>query len=337
MNFRPSLLPKLAACPVYQSEEDAGAAAARGTEMDDVFRAHISEETPQFNTLNHDDHAAVAWAVDTAKILANDHPLEAREAHLKIQCEGMEGTADLLCEDAGWSADLKSGQVRNYLEQQACYALGFMDRFWRDEWVVYLFYCDQREVVTLRYTRDEAQEIIRKVKAAALDEHAQAKPCDYCGWCAKRWRCPTRLESVAWFLGLDPRTVDLTAHATDPQALAQSLDLTHEIQKDGGVHEFLKGAAKVHVTEGRVVPGWKLQNGRETKTVPALMLQAQFKGKTLLQLCGTQATMAACGNITGDKFSALWASAFGEDPIPLGTITINHGAPFLAKDRKKKP
>ena len=79
-----------------------------------------------------------------------------------------------------------------------------------------------------------------------------------------------------------------------------------------------------------------MQNGRETKSVPALILQAPFKGKTLLQLVGTQACMEACGTINAGKFEALWATGFGQDPIPPGTITVSHGAPFLVKERKKK-
>jgi hypothetical protein len=337
--FRPSLLPKLAACPKYAPEEFAGAAAGRGTELDGLFRIWIVEnDEPAFPpSTTMDDLAAVRWAVDTSRILAGGHPLEARESELRIECEGMQGTQDLLCEGGGWSADLKSGQIRNYLEQQACYALGSMDRFFTDEWTVYLLFCDARELVTLQFTREEAETIIRTVKAAALDDLAVATPCDYCGWCARQWSCPQRLETVAWFLGLDPRTVNLREYATDPQALAQALNLTYEIQKDEGVHDFLKSAAKGHIESKREVQGWKVQGGRETKSVPALMLQAPFKGKTLLGLCGAQACMGACGTVNADKFSALWATAFGEDPIPPGTITTNHGAPFLAKDRRKKP
>lgn len=338
MSFRPSLLPKLAACPKYQPTEFAGDAAGRGTTMDVVFRETICGMPDRSTVLNEDAFAAVCWAVDTCRILAGEHPLEAREEHLMIECEGMTGTADVLCEGARWSGDLKSGQVRNYLEQQACYALGFMDRFWCDEWTVYLLFCDARELTTLRFTREEAERIIRDVKAAALDDLAQASPCDYCGWCALRWKCPTRLETVAWYLGLDPATVDLKEAASDPLKLGQALDLTHEIQKEDGLHDFLKDAARAHISEGKPVPGWKLQNGRETKSVPALQLQAPFKGgETILKLVGTQACMAACGNLTAPKFEGLWQTAFGQEPIPPGTININHGSPFLAKDRKKKP
>lgn len=334
MDLRPSALPKLAACPKWESQESAGPAAERGTVMDVVFRSAI-QGTPGWELLlGQDDLAAVQWAVDTSRILAGEHPLEAREEHLRIEWEGIPGTADLLCPLGQWSADLKSGQVRNYLEQQACYALGFMDRYFTDEWTVYLIYCDARELTTLRYTYDEAAAIVRRVRAAVLDDLAVPRPNEYCGWCAKQWRCPVRLESVAWFLGLDPRTVDLTREIA-PDRLAQSLDLTHAISRDGGVHDILKGWGRELLTEGQTVPGWKIQNGKETKSVSALMLQAPFKGKTILNLVGTQACMEACGTINAGKFESLWATAFGADPIPPGTITVGHGAPFLVKARGK--
>ncbi len=338
MNFRPSLLPKLAACPKYQSEESAGPAAERGTMLDVAFRLEITGVLVDHDpAMNEDDAAAVAWAVDTARVLAGDHPLEASEDALRIHAEGMDGTADLLCEGGQWSADLKTGQVRNYEEQQAVYALGFMDLTYTDEWTVYLIYCDQRELQSIRYTRESAEKIVRDVKAKALDDLAVATPCDYCGWCARRWRCPERLETVAWFLGLDPRTVDLAQHAeSDPVKCAQALNLTHEIQKDDGVHDFLKAKGKEHIDAGRPLPGWKVQAGRATKSVPALMLQHPFRGKTLLGQAGTAACMAECKALSVDGFTKLWKTAFGEDPIPAGTVIENHGSPYLMKDRAKK-
>lgn len=335
MNFRPSLLPQLAACPEYQPEESAGEAADRGTAMDAIFRGIISGEPDNTPIPCGEDLAAVLWAVKTAQLLGGERPLEALEDQLRIEFEGMTGTADLLCEEGQWSADLNSGQVRNYLEQQACYAPGFMDRFWVDAWTVYLLFCDARELVTLRYTRESAELIIRGVKAAALEQFAAATPCEYSEWCALRWKCPTRLESVAWFLGLDPRTVDLEAAAADPGKNAGMLDLTYLIAKDDGVHDTLKDAAKELVTAGTQVPGWKLQNGRETQTVSALQLAAAHKGRSILDLAGTQAVFSAPGNLTGSKFSALCTAAFGvHEPIPTGST--NHGAPFLAKARGRK-
>ena len=163
--LRPSMLPKLALCGHYRPEADAGEAAARGTKLDEVFRALIQMKNVNLSGLTDEEVEALRWAVSTAKALSGGHELEASEDALRVEALGLNGTADLLCEDAGWSADLKTGQKRNYVEQQAAYALGFMDRLFADEWTVYLLFCDQREVVTLRFTRESAEAAMRSALA----------------------------------------------------------------------------------------------------------------------------------------------------------------------------
>lgn len=201
--LRPSLLPKLAACAAYTSEEFAGAAADRGTEMDVHFRAIISAQTDEDKalvigdmkkSLEPDAVGSVLWAVDISLLLARGEKLEANEEDLRIVAFDMDGTADLLCPSESWSADLKSGQRRNYLQQQAAYALGFMEKFFEDEWTVYILYADLREYDRLHFTREEAEKLIREQIARANDPLLAPTPCDYCGWCANRLNCIPRLE-----------------------------------------------------------------------------------------------------------------------------------------------
>lgn len=334
--LRPSLLPKLAACPKFEPQEDAGPAAERGTALDIAFRAEIAGLEPEVE-ISLDDGDAIQWALDTARILAGDAVLDANEENLRIEAAGMEGTADLLCEARNWSADLKSGQVRNYYHQQAAYALGFMDRYFLDEWTVYLLFCDERHVVRLDFTREEAEAAIRDVKARRLDPLSVPTPCDYCGWCARRWRCQERLETVAWFLRLDPATVNMEEEAKDPKKLAALLDLTHEVCKDDGLHDFLKKKASDHLLSGEGVPGWKLCSGKETRTVCALRIQETVNGKSLLQKAGTQAVFAAFGNMSATKFEALWVKANGEGSAPPADwIETKRGAAYVAKAKAKK-
>lgn len=337
ISFRPSLLPKLRACPQYKSQALAGDAANRGTQLDVLFRdAIMGQERLPLEVISDDDKAAIDWAVRTAKELSQCHPLEAREEFLKVKVEGMEGTADLLCEGAEWSADLKTGQKYDYHAQQAAYALGFMDRFFLDEWVVYLLYADLRELEVLRYTRDGAISEIRSIKASVLGGDP-ARVCDFCGWCAKQWSCPTRLEQQAWFLGMSPDSLNLeNAQDWSGDKLAAALALTHEVTKDDGLHERLKALGREKIEAGQPLPGWKLQNGRTTKTISALQLQHPYRGKTILEGAGTMKVMEAVGNISEAKFAALWTLVFGKDPIPEGVIVEKCGAPFLAKDRSKK-
>ncbi|CAB4136147.1 hypothetical protein UFOVP296_21 [uncultured Caudovirales phage] len=337
ITFRPSLLPKLSECPQYAPQPFAGDAAARGTVLDAIFRDMISGQFRLgVDNITPDDRVALDWAVRTATELSQCHPMEAREEFLQVKVEGMDGTADLLCEGAEWSADLKTGQRYDYHAQQAAYALGFMDRFFLDEWVVYLLYCDLQELEVLRYTRDGAISEIRSIKAEVLGG-SPARVCDYCGWCVKQWSCPTRLEQQAWFLGMSPDVLNLeSAQDWSGDKLASALALTNEITKDGGLHDRLKTLGCAKIEAGQPLPGWKLQNGRNTKTVSALQLQHPHKGKTILEGAGTMKVMEAVGNISEAKFSALWTLVFGKDPIPEGVVVEKCGAPFLAKDRAKK-
>ena len=82
------------------------------------------------------------------------------EDRCKIECLGLTGTADAWLPELGMSADLKSGQLRNYREQMAAYALGFMDATFRTEWTAHLLFCDQRQLVTHRFTYDEAKALV---------------------------------------------------------------------------------------------------------------------------------------------------------------------------------
>ncbi len=92
-----------------------------------AFRDAIEGGWKAVSKLELLEFRAVEWAVETAKALANGSPLNANEDSLRIEALGLIGTGDLLCEELLWSADLKSGQRRNYMEQQAAYANGYYD------------------------------------------------------------------------------------------------------------------------------------------------------------------------------------------------------------------
>lgn len=328
MNLRPSILPKLAACAKYVSNPVAGAAADRGTRMDEAFRAALMGKPITLD--DSEDQAAVDWAVATAHIYAGGQPVEADEANLKVSVLGMEGTADAACFERGWSADLKSGEIRNYHEQQAAYALGFMEREFCDEWQVHLFYADQRRVETLVFDRRSAEETVSRVIAKAKDELAKATPCEYCDWCAKRWSCATRLEPLSQLLFGAPDKLDVPAISEDPAMLGAVLAITHEVAKDGGLHDTLKTAAKVHLEAGRDVSGWGLTKGRETQTVDSVTVARWASELGILKV------VTAFGNMSLSKFSELWRNTFGDRPLPTEGIKTNHGSPFVSKFRKKK-
>jgi hypothetical protein len=298
--------------------------------MDRIFRSLLSGTDAAWSVdAGSEDMAAVQWAVDTARAFAGGDPIEAREQHLRVSVMGMTGTADALCGKRQWSADLKTGEVRDYEAQQAAYALGFMDREFTDRWTVLLLYCDAREVVMLDFSRARAERIVRGVIARVKDPQARATPCDYCDWCALRWTCRARLEPLSMLLFGDTATLDVGAFTEDPERLGAVLSITHEIARDDGLHEVLKQAAKLHLEAGHDVAGWSLTRGRETQSVDAVTV-ARYAGEL-----GIGRVSAAYGPMSARKFADLWTRAFGDQPIPEGVMQTNHHPSFLTRRRPR--
>lgn len=191
--LRPSLLPKLSLCGHFRSGE-VGAAAERGTRIDVMFRDLVGGVGVMGES---DEVAAAQWGQMTALAFAGQNSLDATEAGcaVSVPVKTMTGTADVVCRNGMWSADLKTGIKRDYVSQQACYALGFMDDLFLDEWTVYLLYCDLEAVETLRFTRESALECIFDALALYIaKEDPQLN--DYCGWCSQRFTCPARRELI---------------------------------------------------------------------------------------------------------------------------------------------
>lgn len=316
MKLRPSSLPKLAACACYESEPEAGDAAQRGTRLDEVFRSCLARPDPetadwdwnQFAPdLELEDAESVQWAVETAKILAGGSELRSLEDDLRIETCGMDGTADLLCPDGRWSADLKSGEIRNYLEQQAAYALGFMEAQFEEEWTVYLLYCDQREVERLHFTRDEAEKIVRGVVARAKDPQKVPTPCDYCGWCAARFRCQARLEQAMPLVAITEsdtpeEAFELVLADNDKlSAFLKAVKVVKDLEakaRDAAMNRLIEGKAK-----GLKIPGVSLVTKRGSQVFP---------GKGLVPVTeklGIEKVLDALGAVSKTKAKNLFDEA----------------------------
>ena len=354
--MRPSVLPKISLCGHYRPEEFAGEAAGRGTVLDEAFRASIpaddnegdseaeSEESPDDGgssralalravmagadgvALAAEDSGAVLWAVDTARALAGPCSLEAREDRLRVDCGVAPlppGTADLLCVAARWSADLKSGLERDYESQQACYALGFMDLYFCDEWVVYLLYCDLRKVVRLTFTREGAEEIIRDALGLYLGG-VPPEPNAYCGWCSQRWQCPARREALG--LVLPPEET----MAADLGAM-DSIKLRNFVLAGKTLEDFIKEARRI-LAKRRLreeIPGVTLVNKRGSSKLPAVELAGiaqKHPGEVL----------ALLGSISEEKALAIW-SDHSNEPFPAAAVVHSPGCSFVKVTMPKPP
>ena len=143
--LRPSNLPKLAVCPCYESNPVAGPAAERGTLLDTAFRAEL-------------------LGLEERLVIAN-----------KL-------TADEIAAVA-WSVSMV--RAISGREQMAAYALGLMGAYFAGEWTAHLLFCDQREIETIKFTYEEAHDIVDQVVKSFNDPAKKPNPCEYCAWCAK--------------------------------------------------------------------------------------------------------------------------------------------------------
>lgn len=318
----------------------AGPAAERGNTLDKLYRevlGGVAALDP-----NNEEHKGVSWAVDVTRILAKKEADDVgpeifttesilwKEDDLRVQAMGMQGTADCALPHARTSIDLKSGQERNYVEQQALYALGFMERYNVKTWTVVLLYSDLRQMREFKFTQYWAENIIRQLMARVNDPQSVATPCEYCNWCAKKYTCAERLETVAFWAGKDPATIDWHAEMNDPVKLAQFINLCSLITSKDGLEDYARGLAREKLNTGEDVPGFVLRNrkGREYVEPETVAIHAEQLGIANI--------LAAYGSLSAEKFKGLWETALSGVPFPTDEIKSGPGSQFVASQPKPK-
>jgi hypothetical protein len=320
MSLRPSNLPKLAECPCYESKPNPGPAAERGSALDALFRSRMrgqSDQAEMFYQPTDADLAAVEWAVNMARALAGGSPVITDENQCRVSVPGFEkpGTADALIPEKLAHADLKTGQKRNYREQMAAYALGLMEEHFASEWTAHLLFCDQKEVVTLRFAFDEAKRIVEAVVAKFHDPAKQANPCEYCGWCVKEQTCPARLSAADCALTVATPGFDFAAVLADNDRLGRFLTACAILED---FREKAEETAKERLQAGTEIPGWKLTNKRGPEFVDHVNV-----GHYITDL-GFGAVLAAFGNLSAKKFRELWEQKMPKEK-PFPEELIKHG------------
>lgn len=311
---RPSSLPKVKLCGHYVSDPVSGPAAERGTRLDTAFRALIQGEEPSV-ALSPEEKESLAWTVDSAKILAGGLPIISDEALLRVDIPIIDhaGTSDLLCPDARWHGDLKSGEVRDYEAQMAAYALGWMRDQGASEWTAYLFFSDQRYVHAYRFTWESAEAIVRDALSLRLSD-APPRPNAYCGWCAARWDCPARREELGNHLPISRESPEwakldsLTlarfcgfASVVDDWREAARAELTRRILENGEAYP----------------PGVSLTNRKGSEKLPGAAFAA----------LPAEVVSRLLGDVGVEKAKAAFAEA-GVD-FPQGSVTTTPGSSFL--------
>tara|TARA_R110000824_G_scaffold189200_1_gene370616 strand:- start:957 stop:1556 length:600 start_codon:yes stop_codon:yes gene_type:complete len=123
------------------------------------------------------------------------------EEHISIMRDGEEvtfGSMDAYCK--GHLFDLKTGQMRDYKQQMAAYALGVMQKYGDKELVCHLVYSRYKRVDKFRLTREEAENIVYGIIDSVNDPTRSPWPCDYCAWCGRKETC-TALKHFAYTIG----------------------------------------------------------------------------------------------------------------------------------------
>lgn len=317
--LRPSNLPKLAECPCYEGSPVAGPAAERGTLLDSAFRAELlgsDERHAIADRMSSDENAAVAWAVAMVRAMAGRERVLAAEDDCRVAMAGMGGTADAIVPERGILFDLKTGARRNYREQLAAYALGLMQAHFAAEWTAHLLYCDLREVETLRFTYDGAEETVEAVVQAFHDPGRQPVPCEYCGWCARADTCPARLAVVAQTLPAAAPGFDFEAVVSDPERLGAFLAACAVVED---FRERARKAAIGRLKDGGAVPGWRLVTRKGAEFVDCGTVGHHIGAM------GFGPVLAAYGNLSAAKFRQLWAERMPAD-TPFPEEAVKHAA-----------
>jgi len=317
--IRPSSLPKLAACPCYESiPGEAGPAAQRGTMLDGVLRSVM--QGGELPALEAEDASAIVWSVKTLKELADGCKVLTAEDDCKVTLpNGMNGTCDGIIPDKWAHVDLKSGRFRNYMEQMAAYALGLMDQHCVSEWTARLLFCDEKQVVTHRFTYESAQSIVNNIVEAVENPAKRPSVCEYCSWCAKAETCPPRMAAMETSLATTQET--FAAVLEDVVRLGDFLEKAKVFEK---FWDSAKQKARELLEAGTDVPGWKLQKGRTSKFV-ATQHQLDAIATGILTL---EAVLEPHGAMSEKKFREIWPK---ELPFPDAVVETKMASKSLVQ------
>lgn len=335
--LRPSILPKLAACPCFENSGVSSDAAERGTRMDTAFRL-IMSGTPTnvaYNALKPDEIESVQWAVErVCLICGGEKVLVSKEScTLDPWCDDINGgEADGICLELNALFDLKSGQVRNYWEQQASYALSLMTDNFSLSWTCYLLFCDQQIMETKTFTYDEAREMCLKV--VAEQKSAQPRLCEYCSWCAKTNTCALRTQ-----VAKECMNDIVSAHnnpnkdylsdwfdniLADPELVSKFLNASKVIEEFA---EQAKSKAGSYLLKGIDVPGYTRISCKGKNTVNPTIV-----GHYIKQM-GFDSVLQEYGAMPEGKFRKIWTEKMGATPYPDSEITIGAGYSYIKKGK----
>ena len=286
----PSTLPKLAECALFEGASGTSAAAERGTAVDVAIRNLISAENDM--AIVGEDAGAIAYGVEELTRLANGSFVETREEYLAMAVPGLSklGTADAVCKEQKWVADIKTGQVRDYRNQLQAYALACMEDNFEMSWTAHVIYVDQSMIRSYDFTYEDAKQGTQRVIDRATSADAKPTPSEYCSWCKHFNNCHAIVRQAESAIALIPEATGNSIEAIKDRILAspESLGAFAKEWKlaEKEIAEPLLGHLKTRLESGDEVAGWKLTSvsGRKFVEAEAIAKAAQNISKDTLIL-----------------------------------------------------
>ena len=329
----PSSLPKLAECALFTGAPGASAAAERGTLLDRALRELFIDDPTTFDTLSAEDKRAVEWGANELRVLSGGYHIETREEYLGMEVPGLSkpGTADAVCVRAKWVADIKTGQVRNYRQQLAAYALACMQEHFTDSWTAHVVYIDQRLRRTYDFTREQAEATVSNLISEASSRTAEPTPNEYCGWCANADGCRALVRQSSEALALVQSETSLTeirdqilSNPVSLSAFAANWKLAEK-----QIAEPILDALKERLGAGEDIPGWKVTTGAGRQFV-----EADTIAKAATNVSKETLILALGGKMSADKFRQFCVESGAE----VDESAVRSGAPIttLRQIKNKK-
>lgn len=318
----PSTLPKLAECALFEGAGGSSAAAERGTAIDITIRNLISAEHDV--AIVGEDAGAISYGVEELTRLAKGSFIETREEYLAMAVPGLSklGTADAVCKEQKWVADIKTGQVRDYRNQLQAYSLACMEDNFEMSWTAHVIYVDQKMIRSYDFSYEEAKQGTQRVIDRATSAEAKPTPSEYCSWCKHFNNCHAIVRQAESAIALIPEATGNSIEAIKERILSSPESLGAFIREwklaEKEIAEPLLGHLKTRLENGDEVAGWKLTSvsGRKFVETEAIAKAAESISKETLIL-------AMGGKLSEKSYIELCANN-GVEP---DTTAIKAGAP----------
>ena len=321
----PSTLPKLAECALFEGASGTSAAAERGTAVDVAIRNLIAgnELEPMASVVGF-DFSPIAYGVEELTRLAKGSFVETREEYLAMAVPGLSklGTADAVCKEQKWVADIKTGQVRDYRNQLMAYSLACMEDNFETSWTAHVIYVDQAMIRSYDFTYEEAKQGTQRVIDRATSADAKPTPSEYCSWCKHFNNCHAIVRQAESAIALIPEATGNSIEAIKDRILATPESLGSFIREwklaEKEIAEPLLGHLKTRLESGDEVAGWKLTSVSGRRFVEHEAIAKASEGITKETLI-----LAMGGKMSEKSYTEFCAN----NGVELDTTAIKAGSP----------